>query len=878
MSICHDSRRARRSRSRRSALTTVGALVASAALGGSAVAAEARQVLPADLDRLFTRTERMLGAWESPQSVLEASHRLYLVPADLASPRRLEATQAGTNQPVQDPPSVFRFSIPQGLLTDALRQFEAATGVDVTVSSDVARGLSTAGVSGSFTADQALARLLAGSGLSHRFTAPAVAVVEIRIASDSVEVSGAIPRLASSKYTTALVETPQTVQIIPRALIEEQGATTLSEALRNVPGITMQAGEGGGASSTSGDMFNMRGFSAANSLFVDGVRDDGLVSRDVFNLEQVEVFSGPTGSDVGRTNAAGYINLTTKSPGLGSNRAATVAYGSGEAVRATFDVNQRLDLGEPGSFLGNSAVRVNLLWQDGGVAGRDEAGRESRSIAPSLAMGIGTSTRLTVSGQIMRQDNLADYGMPAAASPIGPLTPTGIVADAPVDQTNFYGSPAFDYDRVRQDNVTARIEHDLRPGVTLRNQTRYNETSREAVVSAITSANSYDPETNLLNVARQVNYRDNDVLSNQTNLSARVTTGTIAHDLSLGLELSAETYRAPGMTGAGTRPGFDLHHPDPSTPVIGMNIVPNGGVSEGTTDTVAFYLFDGVDLGRRVRLNGGIRVERYDTTSHAVNANSGVVTDLDGAGTLVSGKAGLVYRLSGQGNLYASYGSSLTPPGSSNFQLNANLTNQNNPNVDPQKSTHYEVGTKWDLAQGRLLLNGAFFYTENENVIFVIDSGAVPPVFNQDNGQRIRGAAFGLVGRPLPFWDVNFSAQYLDSENVNQNPALSGKRLTLTPGFSGSLWTTFRLPHDVRVGGGLRQTDKVFVNTANTTVVPGYTVVDALVEVPIGPRLVVRLNASNLTDKVYIRSINNNGGRYNLGTPRAFLLTTAIRF
>ena len=111
-----------------------------------------------------------------------------------------------------------------------------------------------------------------------------------------------------------LREIPQTIEVIPRNVIEEQGITTLSDALRNVPGITLQAGEGGGASNTAGDMFNLRGFNAANSLFVDGVRDDGLISRDVYNLEQIEVFMGPTGSDVGRGTAAGYVNLQIEEP------------------------------------------------------------------------------------------------------------------------------------------------------------------------------------------------------------------------------------------------------------------------------------------------------------------------------------------------------------------------------------------------------------------------------------------------------------------------------------------------------------------------------------------------------------------------------------
>ena len=340
---------------------------------------------------------------------------------------------------------------------------------------------------------------------------------------------------------------------------------------------------------------------------------------------------------------------------------------------------------------------------------------------------------------------------------------------------------------------------------------------------------------------------------------------------------SSESQLAPTLGGVGTRAPIDLNRPDVFSPVVGMNIVPTGALSEGSTDTVAVYLFDAFDLGPRVRVNGGIRVESYDTASHAVTA-AGVATDIEGSDTIVSGKAGLVFRLNDEGNLYVSYGSSVTPPGSANFALNAAATNQNNPNVDPQESTNYELGTKWELAGSRLQLTGAIFRTENSNVIFIVDGTAVPPVFNQDDGQLVKGATVGLVGQITPWWDVNMSAQYLDSRVESQNPATNGKRMALTPEVSGSLWTTVRLPHQFRIGGGIRYTDPVFVNAANTTVIPGYTVADALVEAPLGSHLTLRLNIYNLTDRVYIRNINNNAGRYNPGTPRSFLLSSAIRF
>ena len=373
---------------------------------------------------------------------------------------------------------VFRFAISPGPLEPALRQFESATGFAVRVAPDLVGNLTTDGATGTLTAAQALDRMLSGTSLSFRAVDAKTYAVEIRLSGDAVQVTGMPEKPSSDKYTAPLIETPQTIQVIPRTLLDEQGAMTLTDALRNVPGITMQAGEGGGASNTSGDMFNMRGFSANNSLFVDNVRDDGMLARDVFNLEQIEVFSGPTGSDVGRTNAAGYINLATKVPQRAAARSGSLTYGSASQVRVTADLNQPLPMGQRGTFFGNAAIRVNALWQDGGVAGRNEARRESKSIAPSIAFGLSTPTRATLSAQIMRQDNLADYGLPAAASPVGPLTPISALAATPVDQSNYYGSPDVDYDHGDQDSVLLRLEHDFGATASLRNQTRYNTTTR----------------------------------------------------------------------------------------------------------------------------------------------------------------------------------------------------------------------------------------------------------------------------------------------------------------------------------------------------------------------------------------------------------------
>ena len=229
--------------------------------------------------------------------------------------------------------------------------------------------------------------------------------------------------------------------------------TTLSEALRNVPGITLQAGEGGGASSTAGDMFNMRGFNASNSLFVDNVRDDGLMSRDVFNLEQVEVFMGPTGSDVGRGTAAGYVNMQTKTPHL-----------------PRVDARRRSPSGPPKQRRGDDRHQPAALarradsWieQVGGPVERAVAGQRRRrprrgartrrkAFAPSLGLGLGTPTPCPRIGAGPAPATTC----PTTAFPAPPgrkrrWRRRRSLPSTPVDQSNYYGSPAYDYDNADQ--------------------------------------------------------------------------------------------------------------------------------------------------------------------------------------------------------------------------------------------------------------------------------------------------------------------------------------------------------------------------------------------------------------------------------------------
>src|SRR5688572_4880608 len=332
-----------------------------------------------------------------------------------------------------------------------------------------------------------------------------------------------IHAVSSPKFTAPLADTPQTVSVIPREIFNAQGAASLADVLGNTPGITFLAGEGGHVSGSNS--FMMRGFDASGSIFIDGVRDSGNYGRDIYNLEQVEVIKGAAG-DNGRGTASGYINLATKSPQADTFGGATASYGfdsyaSVDRVRTTLDLNQSLD-----SKLKGAAVRVNALWQDGGVAGRDYTEKNTWGIAPSLALGLGTPTRLTLGYQHNEQDDRPDYG--AMAGTLSE-TATAVRPSQPIDRSRFYGLLG-DFDRVNIDVVTARLS----------NHTRFSNTDREAMYT-VPSAIDNRPDMNtgivteMVTTNRQAFFREIETLSNQTNLAAQFSTGRVDHAFAGGI-------------------------------------------------------------------------------------------------------------------------------------------------------------------------------------------------------------------------------------------------------------------------------------------------------------------------------------------------------
>jgi catecholate siderophore receptor len=703
-------------------------------------------------------------------------------------------------------------------------------------------------------------------------------------------------RASSPKYTEKLVDTAQTVQVIKRELIEQQGAVTLTEALRNTPGVgAFFLGENG--NTNTGDAIYMRGFDSSGSIFVDGVRDVGSVSRDIFNIEQIDVLKGPAGTDIGRSAPTGAVNLVSKKASLESFLSGTATVGSGSQKRLTTDYNTVLDA-ERGV-----ALRLNAMVQDSGVPGRDVVRNKRWAVAPTIGFGLNGRTRVHLDYLHVDQDNVPDggvstVGLPGYSSP-DPSRPF-LTNAAPVDPENFYGSDQ-DYDKVKADMLTLRIEHDFSPTFKLLNTTRYGKTSQDYLLSAFmaTSANLDTPnpaDPSTWTLARTLNMRtvkdqENKILTNQTTLTKEFETGALKHTLVTGLELASESQQSYGMNGAGNLPPSNLYRPDPSVRATDMNLQRNGAFNDATVDTQSLYAFDTIKLGERWIFNGGVRVDHYkgeysaNTLSTArthpdLPVGTMVPSHFTLSDTLVNGKLSALYKPTKDSSVYAMVATSKQPPGS-NFTVTTAANNASNPLYDAQDTRTVEVGAKMDLLRHKLSLSAALYRTDVKNEV---EQDPVDLQWYQTGKKRVQGIELGMTGELARNWLVSAGYTWMDTsvESGKVVTASGMNDLSYTPKHAFTAWTSYTLPMGLTVGGGVRYNDKLLRGTDGAIGTPAYAdsywVVDAMASYRINRNLDLRLNLYNLTDERYVAAINKSGYRYTPGSPRAASLTANFTF
>jgi catecholate siderophore receptor len=797
-----------------------------------------------------------------------------------------------------------RFNIPAGPLDEAIKAYEQATGltVKIVLPTGTLAGFKSLGVVGLYPEEEAMRLLLDGTGLNYRIEDATTLVVGVQ-AKDSVSVTTSDANSVSlSKFTEPLIETPQSINVIPQFVLQDQAATTLKDTLRNVPGISLAAGEAG----AQGDNLTIRGFTARNDIFLDGIRDFGSYYRDSFNYEQVEALEGPAGIQFGRGSTGGVVNQESKVPQARQFLNVQAQFGTDLTRRVTADINEPI-----ADTLGGSAFRANLMAQEGGIAGRDYAEIRRFGIAPSISIGLDTNTRATLSYVHLTESDTPDYGLPWLYNGVAP---------GPI-RHHYYGFPDQNYLKTNDDILTLKADHEFSPNLNLHTIFRAANYPRQAMItepqicsnaplsvpvggfvsslptSAVNSklpctfTPASDPNTIIVNRNQiQVKSVEGD-LWNQTEVTSRFKTLGIKHALVAGVEggqeISNPIRTSYTINNINTVPSATLINPNAQQPFAGTGYITS--IVHTKSKSVGLYFVDTLKLGRYFDLSGGVRWDRFDTgynlyqpTPPAGGTVTAAVPPINRIDEQPSYRAAFVYKPSSHGSVYFDYGTSFNPAAES-LSLSIGLANGS---AAPEENQTYEAGTKWSFLNERLMMEGAWFRTEKDN------ARETDPT-NSNNivaagNQLVKGVQFSLIGRLPEGMDIVAGYAYLDSAVIYSKffPTAVGFPLANVPKQTFNLFVTHKLPW--RLSGGLGS-NYVASRTSSSTVpfiptsygpaqkfaagtapcgaiattcyevlstamkqVPGYWVFNAMVRRPITDRLELQANVYNLLNRYYI--------------------------
>ncbi|MFW1943277.1 TonB-dependent receptor [Acinetobacter guillouiae] len=666
-----------------------------------------------------------------------------------------------------------------------------------------------------------------------------------------------VDQSANTKFVAPLLDTPKSVSVISKQLIQDTQVTTLADALRTVPGITLGAGEGG---NPNGDRPFIRGYNSESSMFVDGVRNSTSQNREMFAVEQVEVIKGSASSLGGAGSVGGSVNMISKVAKKGDALEGSVAGGTDNYQRITLDGNK--------DFGNGIAARIALMGHQNEKAGQHDGAEYKRAgIAPSITFGLDTATRATLSYYYLKSDDTPDSGVPYNYDASKKAT-----FGKPVDvkQGIYYGLHDRDFQKQENQIGTIKLEHDLTDNLTITNTAVYNKSTNDYLWTQ-----PDDSKGNVLNdkVWRRINSRitDTDIFTDQLALTGKFNTGAIKHKFNVGAEYSDQksdkgsyTTTYPGYTGT-TTGGFNsdckindawctsLTNPNSKEEWLG-SAVANRNTTTTTTKVTSVYLLDNIEFNPQWLLDLGVRWDKFDT-EQVTNATG---AKLENNKDFFTYQAGLTYKPMKNGSIYASYATSANPVGVDGGD-GSEAIGQAYMDLKPEEARTYEVGTKWDLFNDRLNLTAAVFRTEKQNTRIQLDAGT----YTNGGESKVDGVELSATGKITDKWDITAGYSYLDSEMTNPGPSCNragtctypnpakGKQLPNVPKNSATLWTTYQVLPQLTVGAGALGMDKVYGDAANTKYVSGYVRYDAMARYNVNKNVDLQLNVNNLSDKRY---------------------------
>jgi len=646
----------------------------------------------------------------------------------------------------------------------------------------------------------------------------------------------------ATRTDTALRDTPQAVQVVPRDVLVDQQDIRLSDALQNVSSV-----QPGGTIQGRSDTFIIRGF-RTQTYAIDGVLlnqagNFSAVTRDLADVERIEVLKGPASVLYGRGDPGGLINIVTRQPTRAPSGDINLQAGSFGFRRVQGSVSGAIEGVE------GLAARLSFAGQSDPTF-RNFGGRDnSRTfVAPAFAWTPAPDTRVTFLGEFTRVDNQYDEGLVARNGRV------------PLDNVaRYYGAPFSRYNGDASFGLL-KVEHDLNANITLREVLNAQWGGFNALASRATGLT----DGNTMVTRRETGvYSTYASVDSQTEIVAKFDLLGFRHTVLAGVEYT-NGYRRAYTTQSATYPSVNFLAPLPGPTIVGLQFQSD---LKQKNALAGLYAQDQIDLGLGLQLLVGVR---YDTGTQyyfsRVPTSRTIPPDQELSGT--SPRVGLIYRPAEPLTLYASYATSFKPQ-------TDNVYNAGNPR--PETGELYEIGSRLDLNPDLTLSTAAFRIIRNN----VAAADPVNTGFSVITGQqRSEGVEADLAGQVLPGWKVIGGISVLDARITRDTTFAVGNRLVGAPAFSGSIWSTYQFQEGVllgwTVGAGITYVGRRAGDLNSSYAVGGYARLDAAVFYDFGEHARFSINARNLTDRRYIEQPFNPFNNLP-GAPLSVLATITAR-